>query len=648
MQTMSVIEVIPIAKGFGAGMGSDTFSYFTSKEVPVGALVDVPVRSKTVSALVTAVRPVVDIKAEIKQAPYALRKVDKLNTIDFLSPAFIRAAESSALHYATSLGNVLNTLLPEYLLKNASKLKTTPYGNVVIKKPDAQSVTTTPHLHEIYAVQGDDEERYSTWKSLIRQEFAKKSSVIFVTPTVEDAKHSFTLVEKGIEGYAFLLHSGLSKKEIIATWNTIMTTTHSVAIVLTGGFLSLSRPDISTMIIEKENARGYKSQRRPYLDVRQVATAIAREEGLRLFLGDILLRAETLSAQANGEIVDASPFKFRSLSTASDHLIDMRAYKNQKGSFKILSDETEALITRTKNNSEHMLIYATRRGVAPTTVCGDCQNIVTCNNCSAPVVLHKAKTSGTPFFLCHHCGERRSTEEYCKTCGGWKLGTVGIGIDLVEEKIKDKFPDITIVRIDADTTPTEKLALAAIAKFHAKPGSILLGTEMMLSYVHDRVENAAVISMDSLLALPDFRIQEKILYTLIRIRALTTREFIVQTRKVEERLFDYALKGNLSDFYRLTLEERERFKYPPFTTLIKLTLEGKRDHIVAEMNQIQQLLEPYIVDIFPAFTHTIAGNHILHGLIRIPASDWPQIALIEKLRSLPPSVTIKVDPESLL
>lgn len=640
---MYIIDVIPIAKG----MGADTLSYFTSKEVTLGALVDIPLRSKTVEGIVVSVRRAEDAKADIKQAAFALRKIEKLSSSDFLSPEFMIAAGKTAEYYATSIGNVLDALIPDYVLKHAGKFK-----------KGAKTKETAPQA-EILAVQSDDDERYGIWKSLIRQEFARKGSIIIVTPSIEDAEEAYARIEKGIEGYAFLLHGGMTSKQIITTWNTIMTEKHPVAIVMTGAFLSLDRHDVTTIVIEKENARGYKIQRRPYLDIRQVVEFIANARGLKLYLSDILLRAETLHREAEGLITAASSFKFRSLSTAEDKLVDMRTYKNARGSFKILSDDVEALITKSKNESEHMIIFATRRGVAPATVCGDCQNIVTCNTCSAPVVLHKIKKPGTSgdtnaelseksFFLCHHCGERRSTEEYCKTCGSWKLGTVGIGIELVEEKIRDKFPDITIFKIDADSTPTEKKAREVIEAFREKPGSILLGTEMMLSYIHEKAENAAIISVDSLLALPDFRIQEKILYTIVRLRAMTRKMLIVQTRKPDEKIFEYALKGNLIDFYRLTLDERKKYNYPPFSTLIKLTLEGDRDAIVSDMARVQDLLAPRTVDVFPAFTHTVKGNHILHGVIRLPRTEWPDRELIPKLRSLPPSVTIKVDPDSLL
>ena len=129
---------------------------------------------------------------------------------------------------------------------------------------------------------------------------------------------------------------------------------------------------------------------------------------------------------------------------------------------------------------------------------------------------------------------------------------------------------------------------------------------------------------------------------------MATRSIIVQTRKAEEKVFEYGLKGNLSDFYRATLEERHQFTYPPFGTLIKLSIEGKKDTIAQEMANIQKIIEPNHIDIFPAFTASIRGNSVIHGLIKLVSHTWPNTTLVSKLRSLSPSIKVKINPESLL
>jgi primosomal protein N' (replication factor Y) len=154
--------------------------------------------------------------------------------------------------------------------------------------------------------------------------------------------------------------------------------------------------------------------------------------------------------------------------------------------------------------------------------------------------------------------------------------------------------------------------------------------------------------MDNLFSIPDFRINEKILGTLLKIRSITYKDIVVQTRQAEQKIWDHALKGNLIDFYRDEIVERERFGYPPFTTLVKITYEGKRDDVIEAMKVLKKHLEPWKVAVFPAFIETSDRTYVLHGLIKIAKDDWINKELLIKLRGLPQSYTVKIDPENLL
>jgi primosomal protein N' (replication factor Y) len=646
---MNLITVIPLTRQKVA----PTLSYFTSSTVPVGAIVTVPLRSKTISAIVSDSRPVADVKADVKSAPFEIRKLGAVKAKAFFPASFIETCRTLALHYASTTGSIIDALIPDILMENAHK----------IKAPAISEASDKNIPNEIHAVQGDDTDRISTWRSLIRQEFARKKSILIHTPTIEDAKNIFKLLEKGIEGYIFILHNKLAKKEIIDTWKFIADTEHPVAIITAGIFPLMPRSDISSIVIERENGRGWISPKTPYLDLRKAFEMINTNiPGRTIYLADNLLRTETLHRLHRNEITQGSPFKWRSISTATDTLINMIPENTpkpiqeneaangviQQRGFHVFSPQLIQLIEKNREESSHMFIYTVRRGLATTTVCNDCETIVTCNSCSAPVVLHASKETNRNFFMCHVCGTRRSADEVCKTCGGWRLTPLGIGLDRVEQEIHRLFPDIDVFKIDADITKTDKQIALTLEKFRAKPGSILLGTEIASLHLHETVDHCAVVSLDSLFALPDFRIPEKIMYTLIRLRALASKSILVQTRRIEEKVFDYALKGNLSDFNRETISERRQFGYPPFMTLIKISIEGKKDSIAQQMAEIQKNIEPYEIDIFPAFTGTTRGNSTIHGLLKIAPELWPNIELAEKLRGLSPNISIKVDPETLL
>jgi primosomal protein N' (replication factor Y) len=308
----------------------------------------------------------------------------------------------------------------------------------------------------------------------------------------------------------------------------------------------------------------------------------------------------------------------------------------------------EKLIEQNREENTHLFILTVRRGLAPLTVCDDCETIVLCRNCRSVVVLHTSEESGKNYFMCHRCGERRAADEPCGNCGGWRLTPLGIGIDRVCEEIRRKFPDVEVLKIDSDHTKNEKEITEVLDKFRARPGSIILGTDLAMPHLTEKVDHVAVASLDSLFMLPDFRISERIMYTLVRLRAEATRSILVQTRRPEEKVFEYGLKGNLSDFYRATLAERKQFGYPPQTVLVKLTIEGKKEEIANAMAALQKFLEPWDLEVFPAFTASTRGNSLIHGLIKIEPHAWPEPELIAKLRALPPNVTVKINPESLL
>jgi primosomal protein N' len=171
---------------------------------------------------------------------------------------------------------------------------------------------------------------------------------------------------------------------------------------------------------------------------------------------------------------------------------------------------------------------------------------------------------------------------------------------------------------------------------------------MALLYLKDSVANSAVVSIDSFFSIPDFRVNEKVMNILLKIRACTSRNFLVQTRDIEQKILKYATAGNLADFYRDEIKERQALYYPPFSIPIKITLQGDKKTVLAGMEQLQKDMSPYEVDIFPAFIPIQKGKFSMHGLIKVKRGEWIDQVLLNKLSSLSPSYTINVDPESLL
>ena len=115
---LSIITVIPLSRAKMLG----ELSYFTASEVPIGAVVSVPVRSKNIYGIVINVRSAADMKSEIKDSSFELRKLGKVKTIAFFPIAFMDACRTLAEYYATNIGSVIDALIADIILENSNKI----------------------------------------------------------------------------------------------------------------------------------------------------------------------------------------------------------------------------------------------------------------------------------------------------------------------------------------------------------------------------------------------------------------------------------------------------------------------------------------------------------------------------------------------
>ncbi len=241
--------------------------------------------------------------------------------------------------------------------------------------------------------------------------------------------------------------------------------------------------------------------------------------------------------------------------------------------------------------------------------------------------------------------------EKCPYCQSWRLQTLGAGVQKAAEEIIKKFPNAKIFRMDSDSVRNKKTGMQIAEKFYNTPGAVLIGTEMIFSYINKAVEKTAVVFIDALFTLPDFRINEKILKILLKLRSLAQKTFLIQTRLEGQQIFEDAMRGNVSNFYKSELETKKHFQYPPFKTFIKITKEGRDKEVLKKEIQIlAKKLERWGPLAYSAFIPKIKNQHIWHLIIKLDPDTWPHQhkELHDILFSLAPDWKINVDPESLL
>ena len=176
---------------------------------------------------------------------------------------------------------------------------------------------------------------------------------------------------------------------------------------------------------------------------------------------------------------------------------------------------------------------------------------------------------------------------------------------------------------------------------------------MVIPYI-THVDHTCVVSLDSLFAIPDIRMHERIFGMILSLREKSNRSLTVQTRLDDTTILEAGLTGNLASFSEQELALRKTFSYPPYGTIIKIVIHEKKDRCAQEMENVREFFKEYNPIIPPTMSRDPKGLYKMHALIKLPQGVWGSRTdthareLLKKLRALPRHVSVEINPDNLL
>ncbi len=617
---MKILTVIPIT----SNQLVNELTYFSLKDVSIGSIVQVPVLNKDVPALVMHSSDASDMKATLRGGDFALKRIGVAKPRELVPTNYILTARELADYYATTTGSIIDAMLPKSILTSAININ---------------NKSSSRTIHEVYSLQASIEDRVSVYKNTVREALAKKKSVMLITPTVSSSKTLANHLSTGLQDRVYILNSKISKLRQLKIFDKMHSSKKSILLIATSRYATLFRKDLGTIIIEDEASTVYNTLRRPYINTTKFISIYAQISGIKLILGSTVLSSNTQLALEQGRYLELVPPSLRARSKVAVEVIDARDKSQKK--FTAIGDELHNHIKNAISNKKNVFILSPRRGLAPLTVCRDCKTPVICDSCDTPVTLRK-NTNGRE-FLCYKCGETKDADTTCAYCNSWRLDTLGIGIEMVEDELRTTYKDTLITRVDKQVTKTDKQAQDAINNFEIN-GGILLGTQLAMPFI-SMVNTSVVVSLDAMMSAPSFEIDERVFSLLLQIKDITEEALYIQTRMPDKNVIIRAKDGDISNFMREELSLRKALKYPPYTVMIKITRTGSKKQIIKDFQEIMPRLEPYGPRVFKQFYQITPSKFALHALLRVPIKDYPSKELTDVLRKIQPTFEVKVDIE---
>lgn len=438
-----------------------------------------------------------------------------------------------------------------------------------------------------------------------------------------------------------LWHSNMSAGERAYTWRKIAAGDYKVIIGARSAIFSPVQ-NLGLIIIDEEQENSYKqSDPEPRYHARDVAMVRARNNDAIVILGTATPSLESYfnAVQEKYTLIEL-PERHTDAVPPSIRLVDMKKARDATDEYPFfLSEDLMDAIQQRLDRREQIILLQNRRGFAPILQCPDCGWHAECPKCDISMTYHK---SGN-YMLCHYCDAEMAPLVQCPECRSDKLEYTGMGTQRAEELLQERFSNMRIIRMDADSTTQVGSHRKLLDAFGQHDYDILLGTQMIAKGLDfANVTLVGVLNADTGLFFPDFRAQERTFQLLAQVSGRSGRadkpgEVVIQTSVADDYSIKCATQNEFGQFYNRTLSERNELNYPPFSRLANITVKGpRRDKVEQLAMKIGHRLfagkgKMDVLGPAPTPMERIRGNYHWRLTIKSAKSDDPNGAKLRKL-----------------
>lgn len=588
---MYILEIIPIA----TGLPENYFSYFSRDKLSLGTLVEIKIKNRKVSGLVSEVNKVEKEKINLKSQKFSLKKIERVIKENFINEKLFQSLKEISILLGVKESELIKNYIPEFIFEN-------------IELFTSASINLYRQIEE-KAILGDFKKRHTLYLEICKENFKLEKSIAIFFPTINDLEQSREYFESKNIQNILTFHSKQNKKELkenlkkLENKNLLILSTSSIF-----PFLISNQINLQTTILEKENSYNYFTHTaKKQIDAREIIKKLSRDLSLNLILGGNILSLMSFKEFQNKiskeeaeknvfEIIDLVKEKGLKKEEMRRGIKKISERKNNKYNSIYFSEKLIEKLEKIRKEKLKAFLYAKRKGFYTETICTDCNTIFKCKDCDKPYILFKKENTNNSqrFYICGNCKEKiqlKKTENLiCENCGSWKMNTLGIGTQGIEENLKE-IGFKTFV-LDGESAKSKKEIKNILDAWQEEKNSILIGTDLALNFLNKdlKIDLGAIISLDSLFSIPEINIDEKIFNICLELaeKINSKEKIVIETRLKEQDIWNFIKEKDVLGFLKEELETRESFSLPPYSNILKFRLNNKE---IKYKNNLENILE---------------------------------------------------------
>ncbi len=434
----------------------------------------------------------------------------------------------------------------------------------------------------------------------IEKALQEGGQVLFLLPEIALTTQIVMRIQQYFGAQLGVYHSKFNDNERVEIWHKVADGTYRIVIGARSAVF-LPFQNLSLVIVDEEHEPSYKQyDPAPRYQARDAAVFLGT-----LFKASVLLGSATPSiesyfnAQSGKYGLVELKERYGGSVLPTYEIVSIADEMKRKKMVSYFSSVLIERISEALENKEQIILFQNRRGYATILICATCGFAPKCIHCDVNLTLHKS--SGK--LHCHYCGYHQESLRHCPACGGVHIEQKGFGTERIEEELSLLFPEVSMARLDLDSTRAKNAMQQILMDFQDKKTQILIGTQMVAKGLDfDKVSLIGVISADSLFNYPDFRAFERSFQLLTQVGGRAGRResqgnVLIQTYQPSHRILGQVVTNDYASMYEEELKERAQYHYPPFSRMLILYLRHKDVRVIEQAaHQLAQVLKQQLGD----------------------------------------------------
>jgi len=477
------------------------------------------------------------------------------------------------------------------------------------------------------------------YSHLIKEVLDKRQQILYLLPEIALTSQLITRLQEYFGKKLLVSHSKFTNNERVEIYQAIASG-ESYLIVGTRSAIFQPLKHLGLIILDEEHESSFKQHEpAPRFNARDTALYIAHKRQVPIILGSATPAIEsTFNAQH-------SKYRLVSLTKRHNHsklpkieVVDMKLQKKQKRIRGIFSDTLIEAITDAKKEGKQTILFQNKKGYVPVLECNVCAWTPKCQNCDISLTYYKYQEN----LRCHYCGFKQEVVNQCVTCGNKGIELIGYGTERIEDELSLYLPDLSIRRMDYNTTRLKNAHTKIINEFASGKIDVLIGTQMVAKGLDfENVTTVGILNADHIINFPDFRSNERAYSLITQVAGRAGRKkdlgkVYLQTSMPDHPIIQKILDHDYVGMYENDLNEREKFNYPPFYRLIQITIKHKD---ALELYKLGGIAKNKLSTYFGAsllgpekpYVGKIRNWYILNFVLKIPNQGGPIKAQKSKL-----------------